>query len=392
MNNVIEEKMDGYLSELKSVEKTLNKQLNELSTSIDASFGAVSEMVQNITDIAVKSSAGLVSSETRSKIGAVGALASKTVSMAGNIYKARKHNEALEKLLAAKQTIASAKADELRKIEPIVHRVHDNLKRGLMNEGSKVYPLAEMNTKEKWTLVIDRMDKYLDMYRTSVYLGMVIEYLQAEYQAWLDGKQTSHKMRPDYYAANLKVVKLLEDAAQEESRQAFLDVFEGNPQALSGSTIYYLMDSQLSGTVLSKIKDTYSLEQPSNAGIRQVIEGNAAIEDYMKEGNSLEYDIEDGPEHCYYSYKYTFGAAAAITIAYFFLDFSFWFIPLAFIAAWIVGNNGEKKDEMLSQAHKCNIYLRSLDMKEKAKKNAGYVNLPQKNLEKKSLVKAALLG
>jgi len=392
-NNLIEEKMDSYLSDLKSVEKALDSQLTALSNSIDASFGAFSVMIKDITDMAVESTNGFVSNQTRSKIGAIGAIVSKTASMAGNVYKAKKHNEALDKLLITKREMAEAKSSELKKIEPIVLRVHDNLKKGLMNEGSKVYPLKDLDSKEKWTLLLDRMDKYLDMYRTSIYMGMVISYLQAEYQAWLSGQQTSYTMRPDYYAANVKIVELLEQSSQEKATSTFIDVFEKEVQTLSGSTIYYLMDSQLSGTVLSMLNDTYSLSRPANAGLKNLIKDNKAIEDYIKEGNELEEEINAGPSRCYYSYTYTIAAAIVFIFVRSYIGLtSGWYVFLAFIIAFIVGRYGSKRNELLAETHKYNVYLKSIDMKDKSKDNAGHVDFPKMDLEKKSLIKAAFVG
>jgi len=390
--NQIEEKMDSYLNDLKSVEETLNNQLEQLSESVDESFGAMSDMVREITNLTVQSTNGLVSGATRSKIGLAGSLIERTLYSAGNIYKAIKHNQALDKLLKVKKEIAKAKADELKRIRPIVVRVHENLKKGLINEGSKRYPLKEMDSEEKWNLLLDRMDKYLDMYRTSVYLGLVIDYLQAEYKAWLNGKQTSTVMRPDYYAANQQVVKLLEEASHEKAVDTYLDVFEGSPEELSGSTIYYLMDSQLSGTILSMVEDTYVLEDPKNKYLNKVMDGNLALLHYRANGYQLMGEKLEGPKKCHYSFKYTIAFAFIYCYVGRNTGIAEWTFPVAIILALIVGYFGRKKNKTLEEIYPYNLYLRSLYMKEEAKKYAGYVEFPEVDLEKKSIIKSALMG
>jgi len=389
--NPLESKMDGLLENLKSVEKTVNDQLEVLSTSVDESFGAISEMVEGITALAVESSEGFVSAETRAKIGLVGVGIAAVTNMAGNVYKARQRNAALDRLLQTKQAMARAKADELKKVEPILIRVLDNLKKGIVNEAKHTYPIAEVGTPERWDLILDRMDKYLDMYRTSIYLAMVVDYLQAEYTAWLSGKQISDRKRPDYYAANKYVVSVLEEASGENALETFIGVFEDDPEVLSGSTVYYLMDSQLSATILSKRKETDFLLWPDDPGVNHIIEGNAAIDHYQEGAIDLETLIEEGPETCWYSYKNALIVAVPLTIALSKHGHG-WLAALAIIAGLVVGYFGSEKNERLQKEYENKVWNMRHGLKERAWQDAGKVEFPERNLEKTSLIKAAFFG
>jgi len=299
-DNQIEKQMNDYLEELRSVEQELNTQLDSLAESIDKTYKSMKDMVVAITDLAVHSSQGFVSGRYRSGIASVGKLATGLIEAYNVIDKTRKHNKYLDKLLATKKAMAGEKKASLQRVFPILKKVNARMEKLLANEAAKTYSLNELDSSNACNMLMDNMDRFLDMYRTSDYLLKVSKYLDAEYAAWLAGNQTSGLQRPNYYLTNQSVMALLEKASGEKPVEAFVTAIDNPVDRISGSTIYYLMDSQLSATILAslseKIDFVVSLPIPNNLGVINIIEGNEAISHYMGGTRVLKDMMDDSPE------------------------------------------------------------------------------------------------
>jgi len=285
-DNQLEQQLTDYLNEMKSVEEELNEQLDELAESIDESYGKISEMITSFTNMAVQSSNGLLSGKQRSAVAAVaavGQIASSVVSAIGGATKAYKHNQYLSKLLKQKKEIATAKQASLQRMLPIIDKVTSRMERLLVNESVKEYDVASLADRQKCDMLIDNMDRFLDIYRTSQYLSFVSHYLDSEYSSWLSGNQTSGLPRPDYYVANKAVLELF-DKNGSDTKKEYPSFFEEQPEKIKGSTIYCLMDSQLSATLLadlsSNTSELFYLPAPEQPAVNNIIDGNEALEHY----------------------------------------------------------------------------------------------------------------
>jgi len=388
-SNALEAQMQGYLADIKSVENELNAQLETLSTSIDQSFGQISKMVTALTDLAVQSTDGLVSNQNRSRIALVGQGVSFAVEAYGRTLQAYKHNKALDRLLAQKKAIASTKHESLLRVSKIAARVDANLKKILTDEGAKVYNLAELATSEQCDMLVDRMDKYLDMYRTSQYQILVINYLDCEYRAWLSGQQRGDWPRPDYMMANRNVIQLLEKADGMNAAQTLLDVFEGNPTQISGSGIYYLMDSQISATILADIREIHALPQPANEGLQHICNGNAGLEHYQSNVNNLQALMADGPE-VYSKTKWGVVIGCGFLACLSLKDvpvFSVFLVLLAIV--FILYFNHKEKKAQKEYVESLQYWQNKIAID--AFDDAGYVEQVEQDLEKRSLM-AAFFG
>jgi len=377
-----------YLQKLKEFEQELNSQLKELNDKVDTSFGQMSEMVTAITDLAVESTNGLVSNETRSQIAFAGQVLSGVVNTAGRVYQTYKHNQYLNKLLAMKREIADAKQGTIKRILPRIEKNNESLKQLLVNAGKKKYALADLSNVDTCNQLVDNMDKFLDLFRTSEYLRQVALYLDAEYTAWLDGDQRSDIEQPDYFDANRAIVKLLEDASKEKANEVMTATLDAPAGTISGSTIYYLMDSQLSAYVLKTVYPIRQLSLPDNAGIRSLISGNAGIEHYKATTDRLAALMEKGCSKVYFT-TIPMIVLAIILIVVFWKSLAWYWILAILAGALGIGVWGDSINSDKEKAYAEELSCLKAKVGYDAQRDAGYVYREKQDLEKKSYIKAA---
>jgi len=202
--NALDLQVQECLREIQKIEKELTSQLQILSETIDKNFGTISTNIRELTNLATESTIGLVTDKRRAQLAMAGAAASVVVDVAGQTYAAYKHNQKLDKIMEQKRKIAEAKKDSIVRIIPIATKVNERLEKLLINEAGKRYVSKELKTSLTLSMLVDNMDKFLDMYRTSEYFVRIANYLKDEYEAWNKGKQTSTTKRPDSLDVNKK--------------------------------------------------------------------------------------------------------------------------------------------------------------------------------------------
>jgi len=285
--NLLEEEVMKTLDELKAVEEDVNNQLMILDEKIGLGYAAIANNIRQLTDLAYKATEGYVSDETRELMQLGGSIVGGFTEMFGSARAAYKHNQYAKKVLMQKQEIASTGRETLERVRPTVQRQNKNMRRLLENEGRKMYNTAELAEDNKRLALIDNVDKILDAYRLSEYLRLVVEYLIKEYGAWLNGRQSSGMSRPCYYTANINVIDALEKSTGLSAKAVLMDALTGNPAQISGSGVFYLMDSQLSATILSNQEKPVRLQLPSSSFAQGFVDRNYGVKHYVENSNRL---------------------------------------------------------------------------------------------------------
>ena len=398
--------LDECMGEIQRVESELNEQLYEIGQKIDAGFSQMANLVANVTDFAVNISHGFISDKNRGKMQLYGDIASEAINVIGATYNAYQHNKALDKLLAQKQSIASAKRASLQRILPAIEKTHDKIEKLIVFEGKKSFNISKLKNGSVRDLLFTNMDKILAAYRAAEYVSLTSEYLLAEYNAWLEGNQRSSIARPTYLDVNQNIVSLLAPDDSNNVRR-ISSMLSSSPNILQGSSLYFLHDTSLTSVLLlgegmvpdetNPGEDTFvtqEVPQIQSDVIGDIISTNEAFQSYKQ--SSLDYKAtKDKDSSCMVAiigYLVSIGGTWAL-FHYYLTDWSTWIqwivgIIIAGILITIVtsisAGISEKVKNKLDAINQDNFN----DLIEKT----GYVEIQEPDVEKKSVVGTAVSG
>lgn len=374
------QQIDGYVNELRKVENELQAQLSVLESQIDSSFGMIASTVAIAGQLAVEATKGYVSNKTRSKMSLYTNLAVSGISAIGAGYTTYKHNQYLDKLMQQKQRMARTKHDSLRRIIPIADKVNNNLKKIIKQRATHIYKVSDLE-KINMDMLMKMQEKILYSFKDSCYVLLVARYLDKEYGAWERGEQTSGTERPTPYTNNFSVVNLVSDAAGENPVQAFLQALSPDVEQISGSTLFCLLDSSLIYTMLSSFDDPLSLPPRENVHsvVQRLIDHNDWYDAYCSRKKRVSHLKSK-------SFYYLLAGIAVIVLWYFvpgWYDWATWLRwtvwPLGFLLwiaiTWMVF--GSYWDDYKTQ--QSNFVQSNM-------KYAGYIEYPEMDLEKHSVV------
>lgn len=374
------QQIDSYVNELRQVENELQTQLSALGSQIDSSFGMMASTVALMGQIAMEATKGHVSDKTLRKIGMYTNLAVSGISAIGAGYSTYKHNQYLDKLMEQKQRLARTKHNSLRRIIPLAEKVNENLKKIIKQRATHMYKISDLE-KINMDMLMKVQEKMLYSFKTSCYVLLVAHYLDKEYDAWENDEQTSGDERPTPYTNNCSVISFVADAAGENPVQAFLQALSPGVEQISGSTLFCLLDSSLVYTVLSASDNPLTLpsKETVHSVVQQLIDHNDWYDAYCsrkKRVNNLKFR----------SLGYLLAGIAVIVLWYFvpgWYDWATWLRwtvwPLGFLLwifiTWMVF--GGSWEDYKTQRDK--FVLSNM-------KDAGYIEYPEIDLEKHSVV------
>ena len=232
--------LNACLTDIERIEKELDEQLQILGEKVDAGFSQMRETNKSLFKVAAQA--------VRYPYLAVG-IAMATVALstvAGVVEKvkaAKAHNSALDKLLVMKKSIANEKLKSVKSLKTIINKVLNRLKSLVVNEAEMSFNSSILTDKKIFTAKRLIMDRTMIIYRTSVYSSLLIEYLEKEYEAWLNDRQYSSMDRPTYLDSNLKILDLLSETGS--GTLSLEQIFEPHGNKVSGAETYVATDSQL---------------------------------------------------------------------------------------------------------------------------------------------------
>lgn len=238
--DALQVELNACLTDIERIEKELDEQLKILGEKVDAGFSQMRETNKSLFKAATQAvrypyfAAGIV----------VAAVAFSTISGAVEKVKAAKaHNSALDKLLVMKKSIANEKLKNVKSLKTIINKVQNRLKSLVVNEAEISLNATILNDKKMFATKSLIMNRTMAIYRTSEYSGLLIEYLEKEYEAWLNDRQYSSMERPTYLDSNLKILDMLTETC--DGTLSLEQIFEPHSNEVRGAETYVATDSQL---------------------------------------------------------------------------------------------------------------------------------------------------
>ena len=267
-----ESELQELADNLRNLENELMPQLEELDEKIPEIYSGYADLVRQTVSSALDIINFDGKSATRIAMGAE--VFARGLAAFGQWKAAKKHNEMLDRILSVKKTIAGNNLNKIGRLRPEAERNNKRSEAMLMKYAVTDYDCSSANS-EKLTRLSSIMLRALTLYRTSLFLLELSNYLKAEYNQWLTGKHTSGMEIPDYYTVNGIITKKLCGDNPYEVLERCAD----KSHNLNGAEIMLLSDYQLTLYALKDSLCTVELENASPA-VRVLMGNNPGFKHY----------------------------------------------------------------------------------------------------------------
>lgn len=258
--------------DLRKLEAELLPQLDELGQKIPEIYSGYANIVRETVSTALDIMN--FSNKTSSRVAVGAEVFARGLAAFGQWKAAKKHNEMLGRLLTTKKTIAAANISKVNHIIPKARHNSNKSRAIVMKYATKTYPCLPSDT-DRLTRASRLMLRNLTIYRTSLFLVELSNYLQKEYTAWMNGKQTTGIELPDYYTINGYISLELFDDKPFEALERCAD----QDTSLTGAEIMLLTDPQLSLYALDGHLCTIDMDMASPA-VKALMENNPGFNFY----------------------------------------------------------------------------------------------------------------
>lgn len=392
--NLLQSKMEDCIAEIQEVEKELDEQFKMLGEKVDAGFAQIGSLNKECMGIA-KSIGNAFDSEhlawgLSAAVCAVGAV----MGAMEKIEAAKAHNEALDKMLELKNQIANEKLATTERLSEKAAKVEGRMFQLIEAEAGKEYGLQDVKSP-LFQQQLSNMNREMELYRLACYTRILVDFLCAEYKAWLLGKHCSKQNRPSYYDANLHIAKGLSPYHRLDCAFPSLD----KVNTITGADVYLATDASLLSPALCKFglkmkEDKYEydnynkgakmkpLPKIKNKCARELLKHNIAYKSYKKYLFWTKY----GQPIVFTSLAFV--VLALVLGLFHWLDWAAWLewtlgIILSIggiIGAGLVSEEIEIPQSMYAKAKKKQLQL------------AGYVKIFRPDFEKKSVLWAGVSG
>lgn len=287
-SNNSENELEILADDLKKLEDELLPQLNELDEKIPEIYSGYAELVRKTVSAALNVVKFDGASTKRIATGAE--LLARGMEAFGKWKAAKKHNELLDRILRIKKTIAASNMTKIERLQIEAKRSNKRTEAMVMKFASTEYPCSTVS-KESLTRISSLMIRAITLYRTSLFLLELGNYLKIEYGQWLNDKQTSGIQIPDYYAVNGIISNKLFGDKPFDMLEKCADK-TGN---MSGAEIMLLSDSQLT---LYSLKDSLCTISPENASapVRILMDNNPSFQHYCETVEPLISHVSKTPD------------------------------------------------------------------------------------------------
>lgn len=280
--------LDVYAKDLESIEKVVILQVEELANKMPEIYNGYAKVIREVS-MAVNEILRTTSYNRYSgKVAMAAEFLARTSKAFGNYKAAKQHNRLLDKLLLTKKMYAESNLLKVRDASSQAQRKLKQIERLFSVTTKQQYRLSQLDgdKAERVSFLVLRV---LTLYRQSLFISDLSEYLVKEYEAWLSGKQTSRRQRPDYYSVNKKISRSLYGEDVYNALRKAAD--ESN--SLSGAQVILLSDSQLSVLALSNNLCEFNLDE-AMPPIRKMLEINKGIEQYNTYTEALRKHVDQG--------------------------------------------------------------------------------------------------
>lgn len=398
-NNLFQQQLDAYVGDFEKIENELNNQLQLLGENIDKGFIQLKSINQNINQITndLLHSVGTTSSAALISI-AFSSIIQSALCCFTSIKEAKQHNKSLDKLLILKQEIAQQKTQSITKIGTSIDKVAQNIRNLIKNEALSKITITDVS-KNILDMKLSIMNRTLLIYRNTVYCQLLTQYLQAEYKAWLSGKQYSNIERPTLFNVNTTATKDLNNYLKETGYNLNIpSLFSSQKRDIFGAYVYLSTDSQLLSVYLldygmplnrNEIKKMPKLH---NTSLKSFIKSNTAYKTYRSSYYKLNYWIKWFNGYVVVALIIAIILLAIITL----FSLTNWWtwiewtlgIILFFTGSIIVCFNYD----YFENSHQRRVENFCLTTRKKMMIISGYIKIFRPNLDKKNILKAGFNG
>lgn len=376
--------INSLANDMCKLEKQILPQLDELGEKIPELYKEYANLVRTIVSEVVKNVS--INNRNVAKINMAAEIAARGLQAYGFIKDAQRHNALLDKFLQAKQTIAQANINRNNKaLTEAKTKLESSSK--LMKKYATTSFKCEGGTEEillRQTFLILRV---LNLYRTSLFLVSLSEYLNLEYSCWLDGNQTSGKTLPDYYLINEHILNELFTKTPFKALEYCCDK-RGN---LTGAEIMLLSDYQLSLYALKDNVCTISVNAASPE-VKTLMTNNSAFTDYKRILSPFVEYIKETPGN-ELLLMFIITLLAIIAVCIFYIPGAWWLRTIigfsGFIASCKIYDKNEKKLK-LPYCQKAGELIDKIDKEIELK--CGRIRHPEFDYEKKDLLTTGIKG
>lgn len=379
---VKQQEYERLLANVKKLEAEIMPKLEILGKQIPEIYKGYANIVRESVDTAINI---LNLKETTSNNLLLAAeIGARSMEAFGAWKAVREHNKMLDKFLEAKRQFA---VNYQTQIERAFVEANANLQRvkRLFNSYTKVQYNLSAQDNETINRVSNLLLRQLVLYRTSLFIKKLCEYLKAECYAWSQNLQISSVPRTDYYIINGDILNELFGA----------DIFNAFEEAadsdgvLTGAQIMILSDPQLSMYALKDTLCRINYDQASYP-VDVLLNNNPGFPYYLQQTSSLVEELTDNSDDRLYGYAFI-SIIAVICLC-------IWFIPGPWWKSLIVGiiacsaifritSNNIKK---LHIVHVTDTLAHAAEVDDEIESYCGKVQSPQIDYNKKNSFSSAL--
>ncbi|PNP91225.1 hypothetical protein BFS16_12230 [Hoylesella timonensis] len=192
----IDDELNSCLNDMKAVDQVLDEHLTLLAENVDQGFLQLKELG---TQISI--AANQIAKMGHPKFGSVVAISGVALTSALGAYNevkaAYEHNKELDRLLTQKVKIAKEKKAGIELIRETALCPYHRLQKLLVNEFEHKYNEQDLlDNPENTEVIVGEIARVCELYKTSRYSLTMVDYLIAEYNAWLNFQQKSDLPRP----------------------------------------------------------------------------------------------------------------------------------------------------------------------------------------------------
>lgn len=395
---------EALMKDIVSIEEVLLPQLNELAEKIDSSFNDVSQSIRFCAEQLL--STNMFSEKNRTRIAIGATVTSVLVDSIGAGFSAYKHNKYLDTILVEKRKIANAKISVIEKVIPLTKKAFENASQIVLQKVDKEYSSDLLQNQDTLKLILSNAEKEMNILRTSCFYMLMVQYLHAEYNAWMSGLQVSEVDRPSLYTANTQI--FLKIICADHFR-GDMEIFLSNKSdSLKGREVYVLADKQLTNTYLIYMGNTRKFIDPTedcdyfppelpvnfenqNAAL-SVIENSSmiSINDADTKRISDFCELGDGTTMSHIVFGLLCVGVVVLLVV---LDWAIWLsIILGVIAEGVLISQWVKKVEEQKNAFYRKLLNIQHDIYARLMKDAGYVKYDKSVYQKKNVFDEAVDG
>lgn len=374
--------------DLKDIEDSMSKNLEVLKENIGQEYIAYSQNVltigQNLHELASMSG----KTKLASRLEFATAAFSFGTLLWGKHKQYKAHNDYLDKLMAVKQSTAKKHIESMSILIPRLERSMKISDKLLTRFWDIEIPDEALADDKKLLAKTNQGLTILELYRSASFFTRLGNYIRAEAMAWTNGEHTSGELLPGYSDIHDEISeRFYSNDDGTMILEEYYNLLQGNVDTIKGHHLLLATDPQLTYYILNS--SSYVTIYPDDTPIGHLVAMNPAVEDYNTRIGNVTREIESLDPKPNFLNKETIVWSIAGIITILLLLNTGWcgkiiigllYIIILCITMYFYDN---KIKELFYFGYNNTIAEGNLIVKQQA----GYVDQPSRDFEKKSLMK-----